>query len=392
MAMMSAVQTLEEALKTLYLDPIIKMIDEQSGPILAAIEKNSDNIIGNEIRFGLQYGRHGGIGARGEMDDLPEASPRSYKQGVCYPKNLFARIDFTEKLMLTSKNNKAAFVDAVSTQMKDITNDARDMMRRNLMGTSDGIMGTVKEAVSSVKEVPVTGNIKTFYVGQVVDIFTDNAGTVTKKVDGKMILDVDYAAGKIVFADNVTLAAGDLISLHNNYKKELIGLGEVMAVDNTIYGIDRRANKWYNPHIYEKNGAFSSMYLQQAIDDIDDFTGKKPNFIACDAGVQRAYIQEQNTYKRNLEYKDVDGGYKTIAYNDVAISKEKYMGEGEIYLLNTEDFTLAQLADWGWMDADGSILNRVPNKAAYEAVLTKYCELLCKYPSAQAKISGITEV
>lgn len=390
---LSAVATLEEALKELYLDPITKTINEQSGPVLAAIEKNSDNIVGNDIIWALQYGRHGGIGARGEMDNLPEASPRQYKQGKCNPKNLFARISFTEKLMKLSKNNKAVFVDTVATQMTDITADARDMMRRNIMGKSDGIMGTVATA-STNKEVVVSGNIKTFYVGQVIDIFTLSGTTQTKSVNAKPIVDVDYANNKIVFASNVSAASGAYISLAGNYNNELIGLGDVMTENNTIYGIDRSANKWYNPQVYNKTEgtAFSSMYLQEAIDDIDDFSASKPNFIACDAGIQRAYITEQNTYKRNLEYKDVDGGYKTIAYNDVAISKEKYAPENTIFLLNTEHFTLAQLADWEWMDADGSILTRIADKAAYEAALTKYCELICKMPSAQAKITGIQEV
>ena len=386
---MSSVQTLSEALKTLYLDPIARQINENSGPVLAAIEKNSDNIVGSEIKFGLQYGRHGGVGARGESDNLPDASPRSYKQGICKPKNLYARINFSEKLMLVSKNDKASFVDAVSTQMEDITNDARDMMRRNLLGKSDGIMAKVKTAATTQKTVEIDGNVKAFYVGQVVDIFTDS-GSVSKKVDGKMIIDVDYVAGTIAFADNVTCGVGDLISLHDNYKNELIGLGEIMVADSTIYGVDRSKNKWYNPHVYDKSGAFNSMYLQEAIDDIDDFTGEKPDFITCDAAMQRAYIAEQNTYKRNIEYKKVDGGYKTISYNDVAISKEKYMPEGTFYVLCTKMFTLSQIADWGWMDADGSILTRIADKAGYEASLTKYCELICKNISAQATITGIT--
>lgn len=395
----STISILEEALKTYYLDPLVESIDKGSGPVLAKIEKNSDNIVANEIRFALQYGRHGGIGARGEDENLPEASPRMYKQGVCVPKNLFGRIAFSDKLMKTSKNNKASFVDQVSRQMEDITVDARDMMRRNIMGSSSGVMGIVDTSgATGVMEVPVKGNIKAFYPGHIVDIFSvSSSNVVTPKVTKQKIVDVDYAAGKIKFASNVTCAAGDLITLAGNYNKELIGLGEIMTPDTVIYGVDRAANKWYNPRIYDKAQgstpqAFSSMYLQEAIDDINDFTGRKPDFITCNAGVQRAYINEQNTYKRNLEYMKVDGGVELISYNKTAISQEKYMPEGTIYLLDTSYFTLAQLGDWDWMDADGAILHRNDNKAAYEATLVKYCELICKMPSAQAKITGIQEL
>lgn len=392
---LSTVQTLEEALKTLYLEPLIKTIDTGSGPVFAKIDKNSKNVVGEDIKFALQYGRHGGIGARGESDDLPAPSPRKYKQGVTSTKNLYGRISFSEKLMKISKNNAASFADQVSTQMEDITVDIRDMMRRNFMGKSDGIMGQVKTAVTSQKNVVVKGRIKTFYAGQIVDIFTLSGTAIdSKKVDAKMIVDVDYATSTISFADNVTVGADDYISLAGNYGKELIGLKEILTKDSTIYGIDRSANKWYNPLVFNKASsntvAFSSMYLQEAIDEIEDYTGDKPDFITCNSGMLRAYINEQNTYKRNIEYTKVDGGVELVSYGKVPISKEKYMDDNTIYLINTKDLTLAQVADWGWMDADGSILSRVAEKAAYEATLTKYAELICRRPSAQAIITGIT--
>lgn len=392
---LSTVQTLEEALKTLYLEPLIKTIDTGSGPVFAKIDKNSKNVVGEDIKFALQYGRHGGIGARGESDDLPAPSPRQYKQGITSTKNLYGRISFSEKLMKISKNNAASFADQVSTQMEDITVDIRDMMRRNFMSKSDGIMGQVKTAVTAGKNVVVKGKIKTFYVGQVVDFFTLAGTTQTKTAEAKMIVDVDYATNTISFADNVTVGADDYISLAGNYGKELIGLKEILTKDSTIYGIDRSKNKWYNPFVFDKKTggntvAFNSLYLQEAIDEIEDFVGEKPDFITCDAGIHRAYMAEQLTYKRNIEYTKIDGGVEIVSYNKIPISKEKYMDPNTLYLINTKDLTLAQVADWGWMDADGSILSRVAEKAAYEATLTKYADLICRRPSAQALITGIT--
>lgn len=391
---LSTVQVLEEALKTIYLDPLVKTLDEESGPVLAAIEKNSDNVVGNEIRFALQYGRNGGIGARAEDGVLPTAAPRQYKQAVTGTKNLYGTISFSEKLMLISQNSQASFIDAVTTMMDDITNDARDMMRRNIMQKSNGIMATVAAAATTSKTVEVKGNIKMFYVGQIIDIFTVSGTTVTKNVDGLPIVDVDYDNGTISFATTVTVDEGGYIGLAGNYANELTGLGDIMTPDTVLYGIDRSVNKWYNPRVYDKSkdgtmAAFSSQYFQEAIDDIYDFTGFNPNFICCNSAMRRAYINEQNTYKRNIEFMNVDGGYELASYNKVPISVEKYANDNEIILINTDDFVLSQVADWGWMDADGSILSRVSGKAAYEAVLTKYCDLICKKPFAQAKITGV---
>lgn len=389
----STIAQLEGALKTIFIGPIIQQLDNGSGPLMAAIEKGEETVAGNAFKWPMQYGRSGGIGARGESDDLPNPSPRKVVQGTAAPKNLYARLSFTDKLIRTSKNAKASFVDQVSDQMQALTNDARDMLRRNFVGKSDGVMGKVSAAVTDAKNVVVaSGNIKYFYVGQMVDILTDNGATVTKSVDAKEIVDVDYGTSTITFGANVTVTKNQLITLAGNYENELVGLGDIFTPNTTIYGIDRSQFKTFNPQIITKALAFDSIFMQEAIDTIEEFTGEKPNFIVMSAATSRAYVDEQNTYKRNLERKKVDGGYNLIAYDDVAIAKEKYMADGIIDFLNTADFKLARLADWDWMDLDGKILSRIANKAAYEGSMVCYQELICKKIRGQARITGLTGI
>jgi hypothetical protein len=387
----STITALEGALKTIYKGPIIVQLDEQVGPIYAAINKSIDDVAGNAFKWPMQYGRSGGIGARGETEALPNPSPRKFIQASATPKDLFARMSISDKLIRTSKNSKASFADQITLQMEDLTNDAKDMLRRNFVGSYAGEMGKVSADVTAGKVVTVKGGkIKAFYPGQVVDILTDSSGTVTKSVDAKAIVDVDYADATISFGANVTVTADQIITLAGNYTKELIGLEDIFTEDTSIYGIDRSANKWFNPQLFAKTGAFDSMFFQEAIDQIEDFTGSKPNFIACNAATARAYVDEQNTYKRNMERKTVDGGFSLIAYDNVAISKEKYMADSVIYVLTTGDFKLSRLADWDWLDLDGKVLSRIQDRAAYEASMVCYQELTCKRIRSQAKISGFT--
>ena len=48
---------------------------------------------------------------------------------------------------------------------------------------------------------------------------------------------------------------------------------------------------------------------------------------------------------------------------------------------------------WGnrYCDADGSMLSRVANKAAWEATLAKYADIGCSRPRGQVELYGITE-
>jgi hypothetical protein len=391
----STLTTVAEALKTYYQGPIIKQLNEKSGPLYAALLKKNRTAVGNLFKFPLQYGRHGGIGARAEDGDLPTPSARKHKMGEASVKNLFARIALTDKLLKSSKDNRMAFVDELTEQMANVTVDANDMIRRNFCNDHSGTMGLVKENTTGVKVVPVVGNIEAFYEGQVVDILTN---ATTKTVDAKEIVDVDRVNNTITFADNVTnVLENQKIVLAGNYNLELTGLKEILTPDNTLYGINRANAKWFNPQVFDKStaggdpSAFDSLWMAKALKVVDNRVGETPSFFVCSDGVELAYVNEQNTYKRNPEIMKVDGGYKLISYNGVPITAEKYFMANAMALINLNDFELAQLADWDWLDADGAILTRIANKAAYEATMALYAELICKRPGGQALIIGIEE-
>jgi hypothetical protein len=390
----STLTTVADALKTYYQGPIVKQLNEKSGPLYAALKKKDKAAVGNLFKFPLQYGRHGGIGARGENDDLPTPSARKHKMGEASVKNLYARIALTDKLLKGSKDNRMAFVDELTEQMANITVDANDMIRRNFCNDHSGTMGIVTANTTGVKVVPVTGNIEAFYEGQVVDILTD---ATTKTVDAKEIVDVDRDANTITFADNVTSVLKDqMIVLAGNYDLELTGLKEILTKDNTLYGINRATAKWFNPQVFDKTSgglpsAFDSLWMAKALKVVDNRVGETPSFFVCSDGVELAYVNEQNTYKRNPEIMKVDGGYKLISYNGVPITAEKYFMANTMALINLNDFELAQLSDWDWLDADGAILTKIANKAAYEATMALYAELICKRPGGQAIITGIEE-
>ena len=89
---------------------------------------------------------------------------------------------------------------------------------------------------------------------------------------------------------------------------------------------------------------------------------------------------------------ELNGGYKAISYNGIPIVSDRFCPEGTMYLLNSEDFTLHQLCDWAWLEAeDGKILKQNANKPTYSATLVKYADLLCNKPCGQAMLTGIKE-
>ena len=89
---------------------------------------------------------------------------------------------------------------------------------------------------------------------------------------------------------------------------------------------------------------------------------------------------------------ELSGGYKALTFNGIPLISDRFVDEGEMYLLNSSEFKLHQLCDWKWLENEqGRILRQTPGKPTYAATLVKYAELVCDKPAGQAKLTGITE-
>jgi hypothetical protein len=88
---------------------------------------------------------------------------------------------------------------------------------------------------------------------------------------------------------------------------------------------------------------------------------------------------------------DLAGGYKAITYNGIPVYADRFVDSDQMYLLNTDEFTLHQLCDWKWLEGDdGKVIKQNANEATYSATLVKYADLICNKPNAQGLISGIS--
>lgn len=89
---------------------------------------------------------------------------------------------------------------------------------------------------------------------------------------------------------------------------------------------------------------------------------------------------------------ELAGGYKALSFNGIPVVADRFCPKGNMYFLNTKDFTLNQLCDWQWLTSDdGSVLKQVAGKPVYTATLVKYAELLCSRPYAQGLLKDIAE-
>lgn len=384
-----SMDSINEALKIFYLPGMRYQLDERTTPFYQKIEKTSKNISGTNIELALRYGRQGGIGNRpDDTQNMPTPNPRKTRKAKWGTKNIFTTIRITDKVIKSTKDSKNAFASMLELELEEALTDSKDNFNRQLFGNGTGIMAVVSESVVSKNTVKVD-SVRFFAEGQQIDILS-NEGIV--KVNMREIIIVDDIANTITLSgESFTSDVGDIITVNGSYNQELTGLGAIMETDTTIYGIDRKENKWLNPYVKELNGELAFLSMQEMIDRIETRSGNTIDFIMGSYGARRAYAYLFEYGQRTVNTIDLEGGFKALDYNGTAFVADKYQAPGTIDFLSTKNFTLNRLGDWDWLDKNGNILSRISNSAIYEAILSFYGDLGCDLIRGQGRLSKVTE-
>lgn len=388
--MLTTIQTAEKAFKEFFLTPAAKQLDEKSGPFIAMLKKSTKEVSGKSIKMPLVFGRSGGIGNRAEDGDLPTPNPRKWEQATWETKNIYGRISLSGKSIQASRDDKGAFVRLLRTQMDDLLKDANNDLRRQSFGNGTGILSLIEATGVTAGVVIPVDDIKYFSVGKFVDVIKDSDKSTIATL--REVLVVDKINKTITISGaNITAVDNDFLVISGNYNNELTGLGAVMTLDSTLYGIDRSTNKWMNPNLEAVGGEITEIVMQKAIDDADENLGSEIDFIMCNNGVARGFQLNQLSYKKNIKTMTIAGGYKSMAYNDIPIARDKYHTDNAMTFIHKADFSLMRMGDWDWMQRDGSIFSRITNKDAYEATIYMYGDIGCKRVGGQSMLTGITE-
>ena len=373
-------------LRSYYLDAVAEQLNKTANPFLAAVEQTTSDVWGKDVRKPAVYGVHGGVGAGTEDGALPAAGEGGYAQLTATLKNLYGRIEISDKAVRASRSDEGAFVDLLNTEMERLVRSSSFNFGRMLFGDGTGLLGTVSAVSGTTYTLDSARN---FAVGMIVDVIGSTGTDVAK---GRTVTGVDYANKKVTLSGtSITEAATCGVYVQNSRNLEITGLGAIFSSSETLYGLTRADNPWLNPVKVASVGTLTENAVQKAIDLVEETAGSKINFIVCSWGVRRALYDVLSAY-RHIDTVELAGGAKAITFNGIPVVADRFCPSGTMYLLNTDDFRLHQLCDWQWLEGEnGRILAQVPGKPVYTATLVKYAELLCSRPCGQAQLTGITE-
>lgn len=382
---MVTTQTADNVLKSYYLDAIAEQLDKSANPLLAAIRKTTQDVSGRDVRKAVRYGVNGGVGAGTEEGNLPSAGGNRYAQFVSTLKNLYGTIEITDKAIRASQNSAGAFVDLLNDEMDGLLQSSAFNFGRMLYGDGSGKLATVSAVTGTVYTVD---DVRNLAEGMIVDVYSNADALVAV---GRTVAAIDRAKNTVTLSGASVAGTGNYFVLQNSHGLEITGLGAIFSNSETLYGVKRADNPWLNPVTMSATGTLTEGKLLKAIDDVEERSGGKINFIACSAGVRRALFEALASY-RSMQVTELEGGVRALTFNGIPVVADRFCPKGTMYLLNTDDFALHQLCDWQWLEGeDGKVLKQIAGKPVYTATLVKYAELLCYRPCGQAKLSGITE-
>lgn len=390
---MITLTTADKALKSVYLGVVGNQLNYGANPLLTKIKQTTNNVYGNEIIKSTSYGLSGGVSAGTEEGALPKAVNKKYSKFTATLKNLYGTLEISDKAIRCSQNSAGAFVNLLNEEMESLIKSSTFNLGRMLYGDGTGVLGKVTTSNSASDCDFIVDNIRNFAINQTVR-FLNTAGTGYNTTYNKTfnITGINRSASTIITDYPADIDYKDYkLTTIGGFKNEITGLGAIFGSDTYLYGLKRADNTWLTPYTKSSVGSISESAMQTAIDEIADSSGADVDYIACSSAVRRYYQDCVKSYKRNVDVMDLQGGFRALSYNGIPVVNDRFVADGDMYLLTTKEFELCQLGDWSWLESnDGRIIRQKEGYPIYTATLVKYAELLCNRPNSQAKLTGIT--
>lgn len=378
----------DKALKTFYLGVLADQLNVGVNPLLAKIGQTGADVWGKEVRKLAPYGINGGIGSGSETDSLPLSGGNNYAQFTLTLKNLFGRIEISDKAVRASQNSAGAFVNLLNAEMDGLLKASKFNFGRMLYGDGSGLIATTVENVASSNDTVTVDSVRALMEGMTVDVYNSSDVKDTSLSGARILgIDRDSRTVKLSASASAKIGAGYKLYVQGSKGNEITGLEAVFGDSPSIYGLNRSDYSFLKPYVRNVSGKVTPGAIQSAVDVIEEVAGGTVDFIVASFDARRQYVDYLTENRTNLDYMNLDGGYKALSYAGVPFVADRFVADGTVYLLNSEDFKLHQLCDWRWLEGEsGSVLHQIPGKASYSATLVKYADLLCARPMGQAKL------
>jgi len=397
-------------LKEVYL-PALQELLNNATPLLKAIEKDITPVEGGNFVVAIHRLRNqaAAIG-RSEGGTLPTAGQQGYAQAIVPVKQLYSRINVSGKAIAATKSNKGAFLKALESEMKYVTQDTKRGINRQLNGDGTGALAywTSADDTSGEDVDDGLGNGSThLQTGAVTCDLIDASDNSTKVGDSIVVTRgaVGTATTAVTWTGTVSGSAdGDYLVLEDTLGHEMTGIQAIISDGNPILqtgglyslpvatypdwkavvlGSDSSAQDLSFPLIQQ---LISRITTESSIDEAD------LKMFHCHPAMRDTYVKLCQDERVFYNVMKLDGGWEAVTYNGKPIVADSQARRKALFAITPSSLSLAQMAPLDFMDKDGSVFYRVGDTDAYGATAFVYQELMCKARNQNGVILGLNEV
>ncbi len=389
--------------KEIYEPKLRKQLNDDAVTI-KRITRSSDNISnevgGRYVTFPIKTRRNAGIGARNELEALPNAGQQGYNAARVGLKYLYGRVQLSGQTIELVNTNTQAFVSALESELSGLKTDLAKDQNRQVYGDGSGAI-----AVAGT----LTTNTNTFLakdamyaqLGMQIDIIdgtTLNNPNPTVKASNRQITGINTSTNTITFDGAVvSTAVNDIVVRNGNVNREWTGFNKIFKATGSLYNLDPATEPIWAA-VVDANGGVNralSEGLMISLADQVRANGGKTTAIFSNLGVRRAYFNLLVQQRQYTNTKDFGGGFTGLSFTtdagEIPFMVDVDAPKNTLYFVNEDEFTVYRQADWEFMDRDGSMWSRISGFDAYEAVMYQYSELGCHRRNTQAIMADITE-
>lgn len=394
-----ATQTLSAAdaiLKDMYVGPIVEQLNKKTY-MLDQIERDSEHIdhTGRRAVIPLHTGRNRGRGARGSGGTLPNAGRQGYADAIIKLTYQYTGIEIDDAAIEASKTNEGAFVNLLQGETKGAAEDMKKDMNRQIFGSGDGLLGTLKATAEESKTLELD-TVQYIAVGDPVDVLVKATGEKSEGVEAVTVTKREGGATKkIELSEKVkkaTTAYG--VYIQGSRANETNGLRNISATTNrTLHEINSATagNEFWNPVVIEVGEASTpSVAGESSFEILADRVGFSGNgevgTFLTSRGVRRRLADQYQSQKRynDAQAVNIHGGYSAIMVNEIPVIADDDAPTGIVFGVEKDSFRWVEQAGPGWMegpDSKGGIFHlkdgATPGSkvATYQAWFKWYCNL-----------------
>ena len=386
---MISLTTADNALKNMYLGVVSNQFNTNINPFLAKVERNTTSVVGKQIERLVTIAFSGGIGAGTETGNLPNSTENNYLTLKTNLKNLYGKIELTDKAIRASSNDKGAFINLLESEMQGLIEAGKFNLSRMTYGDGSALLCTLTLASQNNTTVTVD-SINNLMIGMVVDLYVDDV--LCENMTGVRIVDWNTENKTIVlskaFTETYSSSKTYTLYAHNAKGKELTGIEAIFNDDiTTLYGNTKEDYAYLQGRVVSKaSSEYTEAVLIDEIDRQSQFFNSNPDMILLSHDMRQKYQSLLLNTRLNTDVVNLAGGYKAISINGVPMVADRFVKDGTMYILNTKLFGMHELCDWEWLSNDkGQILRQKEGYPVHTATLVKYADLICDKPCAITK-------